>query len=221
MSNVDAKLRRLAHNERITLPEGYEVMLKSRYSECSENAIQSGIRYGARKNRRAMIIVAAAFLFLFSLTALAYSGIGDSFVSFFNNLTGGALSPNQAQYIENETIGIRQSVTNNGTKITLESALVDDYNIFAVIRIEASDSISLDEKHLNFDVFRLLKDDSVLDVAYRGYFRYIEDNDGRSNTAAMLIQISVVSTSDTVSGFTFRDEAKRLFSAIFKTAISV
>ena len=167
--------------------------------------------------RLATILIAAILLIALAVSALAYFGMGDWFKRFFTERSGSGLSSGQQQYIDEKTVGIGQSVTSGDLTITVESALSDDCTIYVKLLVEAPEGTVLggeDDLNFFFENVSFLASENW--EQYDSYLRgaggpcyVLDDEDGKSNTASLLLERTVTMAPD--SGFSFRDgEVRRL-----------
>ncbi|MEA4931995.1 MAG: DUF4179 domain-containing protein, partial [Lawsonibacter sp.] len=90
---------------------------------------RSNSKHRAGGRRLAVILIAAVLLLGLTVSAMAYFGVGEWFKSFFAELSGGELSPRQQQYIDENAVGIGQSVTVDGYTVTVNSAICDEQTL--------------------------------------------------------------------------------------------
>ena len=159
-------------------------------------AHSGAMRQGSRGMRRRLGTLLLAAVLILSLAAVAYAIVkSDWFKSFFESESNRELTPDQQQFLEENSVGIGESVTINGYTVTLEAALCDDWELYLKLRIVAPEGVTLDFP--NEDDGTCLFEDvsyhsSAVDpsnVRYRmrgGGWRPLEDGDGKENTATIV-----------------------------------
>ena len=169
----------------------------------------------------AVVVIAAAMIVVLGTVALAVSGIGGWFQSYFSGMSERELTSGQQQFIEESAMSIGQSMTSGELTITVESALSDDYTIFVKLLIEAPEGSVLDRDNYRFheESFMVSADwdrySSFLN-SWSASVTVLEDEDGKSNTVSLLYQGTVRMAPG--SGFSFRDgEARKLRFEDFST----
>ena len=202
-----------------------DIVSAERVKEITMNRLTDNTITAPRPFRRlkplAVAAIAAALLVALSTVALAVSGIGGWFISYFNRTSSNELSPGQQQFIEESAVGIGQSVTSGELTITVESALSDDYTIFVKLLVEAPEGSVLDR-----DNYRFRNESFVVNTNWDIYspylnswsasFAILEDEDGKSNTISLLYEGTVRMAAG--SGFSFRDgEVRKLRFEDFST----
>lgn len=159
-------------------------------------AHSGAMRQGSCGMRRRLGTLLLAAVLILSLAAVAYAIVkSDWFKSFFESESNRELTPDQQQFLEENSVGIGESVTINGYTVTLEAALCDDWELYLKLRIVAPEGVTLDFP--NEDDGTCLFEDvsyhsSAVDpsnVRYRmrgGGWRPLEDGDGKENTATIV-----------------------------------
>ena len=159
-------------------------------------AHSGAMRQGSRGMRRRLGTLLLAAVLILSLAAVAYAIVkSDWFKSFFESERNRELTPDQQQFLEENSVGVGESVTVDGYTVTLEAALCDDWELYLKLRIVAPDGITLDFPNAD-DGSCLFEDvsyhSSAVDpssVRYRmrgGGWRPLEDSDGEENTATIV-----------------------------------
>lgn len=121
--------------------------------------------------------------------------IGDVFRSFFSIRQDGSISENQSAYIDTHVATIGESVTQDGVTVTVEGAITDGTMAYILVDIVAPDGYCIDSLPLGFNIeFEKLKlagqeKDHISSVS-TGCIP-LSDNDGKDNTASMLIQYNI------------------------------
>lgn len=121
--------------------------------------------------------------------------IGELFKSIFSFDLGYSLSEKQSAYINDHVASIGESVTQDGVTVTIEGALTDGTMAYILVDIVAPDGYNIDSFPLGFDIeFEKLKmegqeKDHISSVS-TGCIP-LSDNDGKMNTASMLIRYNI------------------------------
>lgn len=165
---------------------------------------RSNSKHRASGRRFATILIAAVLLMALAVTALAYFGVGEWFKSFFAEHSGGKLSPDQQQYIDENAVGIGQSVTMDGYTVTVNSAICDEQTLYITINIVAPEGVKIDmdsEKgSLFFDEVKCKSTGTYTQTGHlssMGRTWYpLEDGDGKENTATLLMREQYVMSAD-------------------------
>jgi len=161
-------------------------------------------KHRASGRRFVTILIAAVLLLALTVTALAYFGVGEWFKSFFAEHSGGKLSPEQQQYIDENAVGIGQSVTVDGYTVTVNSAICDEQTLYITINIEAPEGVKIDmdseEGSLFFDEVKCKSTGTYTQTGHlssmgRTWFP-LEDGDGKENTATLLMREQYVMSAD-------------------------
>lgn len=156
----------------------------------------SASRLGGRGMGRRLGTLLLAAVLILSLAAVAYAIVkSDWFKSFFESESNRELTPDQQQFLEENSVGVGESVTVDGYTVTLEAALCDDWELYLKLRIVAPDGITLDFPNAD-DGSCLFEDvsyhSSAVDpssVRYRmrgGGWQPLVDGDGKENTATVV-----------------------------------
>ena len=119
--------------------------------------------------------------------------LGDLFRSIFSIQQGSSLSGNQATYIEEHMADIGESVTVNGYTVTVKGALTDGTTAHILVDIIAPEGQDIETIPHGFDLtfegLRFKDQGHISSVS--SAFCPLDDNDGKSNTASMLIRYNV------------------------------
>ena len=104
-------------------------------------ALVEDARAGAKRRsgagrRTLAIALAAALVLALGATAYGYLSGADWFKTWFSNRDREPLTQGQEAYIENAAVDVGQSVTASGWTVTVETALVDQYDIYVKTRID-------------------------------------------------------------------------------------
>ncbi len=183
----------------------------SRREEYKENKIKRVQRFEkicTRVSTAFMVVLLVGTIGLVSVLA-ATVDIGELFRSIFSYRQNGSLSDNQAAYIEEHAAAIGESVSNDGFTITIKGALTDGTTAHILVDVVAPPDVDIESEGLGFymDFERLrFPDQGHLSSVGSTYFQ-LEDNDGKSNTASILIQYNVYTFRD--SDFTLADGRMR------------
>lgn len=158
----------------------------------------SGRRHGGFLRKSATALLVAALVLSMSAAAFAVA-TSDWFAAFFLNRSGSALTPDQYQFIEEKSVGIGQSITEDGYTITVGSAICDAYNLYLVIHVEGPVGVKLDfedEGNLYFDY---IKQESMGTyertgscISFSAGYSNLDDGDGKENTATLLLHSHIV-----------------------------
>lgn len=167
-----------------------------------------------RRPVRRIILIAAVLICFFTLTCCAVAatiGVGDLFKSYFSSRQESSLSDEQNQYIDYRTAAIGESVTQDGVTVTIKGAISDGTTAYIWVDIVAPDGINIESLPLGFDIeFEKLKLEGQEDDHISGISTSclpVADNDGKENTASMLIEYNVYKLQG--SNFTLADGRNR------------
>ena len=140
-------------------------MLLEAMGNIDPELVQAARAMGAKKRRKtgrrvSTVILAAVLMLALATTAFAYFSGADWFKGWFSQRAETELSPGQVEYIEERTVDVDQSVTQNGWTVTLESAIADQYNAYVKLTVappskDVPDSMELSELSLGVDEVRL------------------------------------------------------------------
>lgn len=195
------------------------------YNEVAENVLRRRDEFEAKKKRRQQAIHRAGTV----LTAIAmvicvlgtigtcyvvavYIGVGDWYKSYFHNQDDPTLTTQQQEYIDENAVGIGQSVTCNGITVTVQSAITDGHAAYILMDIQAPEHMNLDALNghgLGFGhTFKGLNPGRHSVGTLSAGFIPIDNGDGKHNTISMLFRIDV--SPPPGSEFTFADGAARM-----------
>lgn len=157
---------------------------------------------------RAVAAVLVAALLLVSATGVAMA-INPEFRAYvlkfiFASQSGETLTPNQYQFIDENSVGIGESVTADGYTVTIDSAICDAYNLYIVIKVEGPEGVKLDLSSEGGNLFFGHSEcKSTGTYARTGYihcwgnsWRILDDGDGRQNTALIVMKEFYVMSAD-------------------------
>lgn len=157
---------------------------------------------------RAVAAVLVAVLLLVSATGVAMA-INPEFRAYvlkfiFASQSEEALTPNQNQFIDENSVGIGESVTADGYTVTVDSAICDAYNLYLVIKVEGPEGVKLDLSSEGGNLFfGHIECKSTGTYARTGYilgwgssWRILDDGDGRQNTATLVMKEFYVMSAD-------------------------
>ena len=192
------------------------------YNEVANDVFRRRDEYVSRQRRReavfhhvAATMSAAAVVLMVLLSAgtcyvvAASFGIIDDFLGIFSSRTGTPLSSGQEQYIENAVAKIGESVTCNGYTVTAQGAFTDGTVAYVLLDVEAPEGVAIEGLNIFFDtdakeIIRGDNPDKYLDITgLQISTGSVADNDGKENTASVLIQISCVRLNG--SDYSFAD----------------
>jgi len=192
--------------------------------EMARNVFERRDQYHKRREKReerreafcrraSAITMAVVCVGMLSITCVlaATINIGDVFRSIFTIRQNESLSESQSAYIDNHAAAIGESVTQDGVTVTIEGAITDGTMAYILVDIVAPDGYFIDSLPLGFNIeFEKLKlagqeNDHISSVSM-GCIP-LSDNDGKENTASMLIQYNIYQFLG--SNFSFGDGKAR------------
>lgn len=152
-------------------------------------------RHGGFLRRSAAVLLAATLVLSMSVVAFAVVA-SDWFAAFFINRSGSALTSDQYQFIEEKSVGIGQSVTEDGYTVTVDSAICDAQNLYLVIHVEGPVGVKLDldaeEGSLSFAYTKCESTGTYERTGYlisgNGSWYHLDDGDEKDNTATILMR---------------------------------
>lgn len=194
------------------------------YEEVAARVLRRRDEYEEKQQKRHAALrragtVISAFAIVIALVGTAgtwyvlaeYLGAGDWFKSFFHNEADPTLTTQQQEYIDENAVGIGQSVTCSGISITARSAITDGTTAYILLDIAAPESVDLDVLNGHGLGFKhTLKPYNPNRRATFGggvSFFPMDDGDGMHNTISMLLRIYVTPVQG--SEFTFADGLTR------------
>ena len=156
-----------------------------------------------------VLLVAAALTVLLSLgcVAAAEEDIGVLFGQIFRGQQEMLLPDGQRDYIDTHVSAIGESLTRDGVTVTLRGAVSDGTTAYLLLDIVAGESVQIGTLPLAFDVtMEGLRAEGQEEIHISGTSsgcQVLPDDDGRENTATMLIQYNVYQMPG--SDFTLND----------------
>lgn len=165
--------------------------------------------FEGRKPRRQVltrrgVAVVLAFALALCTAGAAYAVVTNLFSTYFSERSGKALTPEQYQFIEENSVGIGQSLTADGYTVTVNSAICDEQTLYLTIHIEAPEGVKIDmdseEGSLFFDEVKCKSTGTDTQTGHlssmgRTWFP-LEDGDGKENTATLLMREQYVMSAD-------------------------
>lgn len=162
------------------------------YNEVAENVLRRRDEFESKKKRRQQAIHRAGTI----LTAIAmvicvlgtigtcyvvavYAGAGAWFKSYFRNQDDPTLTTEQQEFIDDNAAKEIQSVTCNDVTITVKSAITDGRVAYVLLDIIAPDDMVLEDFNLSSDPI----------LGNGSSYINIDDGDGLSNTASMVLRL--------------------------------
>lgn len=142
-------------------------------------------------HRRSILALAAAVMVMtMALTVCASPDGAEWFRSFFHDAGKQPLTQGQLQYIEENTVLQKQSQTQGGYTITVDSAISDGVNAFIKLTLTAPEGVVLDADTYSSSHFQLPRDEKGNTCLGGGGFDpFVKDEDKTDNIAPMLIQL--------------------------------
>ena len=195
------------------------------YNEVAENVFRRRDEYETKRHQRqralkraGTVLSVLTLVLCFLGTAgtwyvlAVHFGTGDWFKEYFHNEADPTLTTRQQEYIDENAVGIGQSVTCNGITVTVQSAITDGHAAYILMDIKAPAGMDLDALNghgLGFHhTFKGLNPGRQSLGTLSAGFSPIDDGDGQHNTISMLLHIDVAPPPD--SEFTFADGATRV-----------
>ena len=173
------------------------------------NVISSRARHSrSRRFFRTVAAILAAALVLVSSAGVAMA-MNPEFRAavlqfIFASRAGEILTPDQHQFIDENAVGIGQSITADGYTVTIDSAICDAYNLYLVIIVEGPEGVKVDPASEGGSLFfDQVKCESTGPYDRTGYllsksrsWSTLDDGDGRENTVTLVMKESYVMSAD-------------------------
>lgn len=165
------------------------------------------------RSGRRVLVLATVIGCLTALTCYAAAATFDASALFklvFGRWQENPVSTGQNEYIDDHTAVIGETMTKNGTSVTLTGAISDGIMAYLWLDITAPEGVVLEGRSLGFDAelapLRVGKEDVSISSVSTSCIP-LQDHDGRKNTASMLIRYSVYPLRG--GRFSFLDGEKR------------
>ena len=178
---------------------------------------KTGVELEAVQPRRSaakVVLLAAVLTCLLVLTGYAAAtslGADDVLRSFFRERQESPLSDRQEDYVGSQMAAIGESVTCNGTTVTVGGAISDGTTMYILLNIQVEKNLQIEELPLGFDMeIKKLRSEEQEDDLVGSVSTScipIADYDGQENTASMLIEYRVYPPLG--STFSFADGRSR------------
>ena len=168
----------------------------------------------SRRFSRAVAAVLAVALLVVSSTGVAMATspeFRDAILAFlFANQSGEPLTPDQYRFIDENAVGIGQSVTADGYTVTVDSAICDAYTLYLVLKIEGPEDVKVDPVSEGENlIFGHASCKSTGTNPRTGYlvsksrsWSTLDDGDGQENTVTLLMKESYVMSADSDGVYT-------------------
>ena len=151
----------------------------------------------SRRPVERVLLAAAVLTALLSLTCVAAAelDIGTLFGQIFQGQQDAPISSGQSQYIDSHAAAIGESLTREGVTVTVKGAISDGTTAYLLLDIAAGEGVQIEMLPLAFDVtMEGLQAEGQEEIHISGISngcQMLPGDDGRENTATMLIQYNV------------------------------
>ena len=170
---------------------------------CHDNDYKFKRPYSRKSIRSSATVVFAAILAL-SMAVVAVAVVTSDWLPiFFASRSGNTLTPKQYEFLEEKSVNIGQSVTEDGYTVTVDSAICDAQNLFLIIRVKGPEGVKLapapDDGSCFFDYAKCESTGTYPKTGYligsSASWRRLDDGDGKENTVTFIHQKQRVMSS--------------------------
>ncbi len=179
-------------------------------------------------NVKRFATVALVVAMILTTTGVAYALFTSEWLSnFFSAQSNKPLTTSQYEFIENNSVGIGESVTADGYTVTVDSAICDDNNLYIVINIQGPQGVNLEDDSitLSFGNVEINNMGTAVETGYyiggqRSWIR-LDDTDEQQNTATILMKQTVIMSADSNISYADGELRSVQFSDLTTREISV